>query len=96
MEEDKDQSEESIQETSQISPSNNNFERNNDREDKSNYFTFDPLAAKASLKQPPSIILPFLYIGTQYNASDKYIKEFKIQRILNLKDTHYAENPKVF
>ena len=78
--------------------SNSNDKSNDDcvdLSDKLKSFSFDPMAAKASLKQPPTVILPFLYIGTQYNASDKYIKEFNFQRILNLKDSHYSESPKV-
>lgn len=65
-----------------------------DKSEKIKDFSFDPLQAKASFKQPPTSVLPFLYIGTQYNASDKYIKDYKFHRILNLKDTHYSDHPK--
>lgn len=58
-------------------------------------FSFSPLAAKASLQQPPSCILPFLYLGTQYNATDKHIRENNIQRILCVKDSHFGNDPKV-
>jgi dual specificity MAP kinase phosphatase len=36
---------------------------------------------------PPSLILPFLYLGSQYNAaSKKQLNELRVNRILDLKE----------
>lgn len=62
--------------------------------DQKNIYSFDPSAAKASMNQPPSYICSTIYLGTQYNASNKYIKEFNLKWILNLKETHFSKAPK--
>lgn len=48
---------------------------------------FLPADAKQAFNSPPSLILPFLYLGSQYNAaSKKQITQLQIKRILDLKE----------
>lgn len=49
--------------------------------------SFSPAEAKMAFNTPPSLILPFLYLGSQYNAaSKKQLNELRVNRILDLKE----------
>ena len=48
---------------------------------------FSPNQAKMALAPPPSVVLPFLYLGSQANAANKkQLLELNITRILSLKE----------
>jgi hypothetical protein len=49
-----------------------------------------------ALRQPPSEILPFLYLGSAANAANKkQLRELGVTHILNMKECHYASEPEV-
>lgn len=58
-------------------------------EPQSSLGSFSPLDAKQAFNSPPSLILPFLYLGSQFNAaSKKQLSQLQIKRILDLKERH--------
>lgn len=53
--------------------------------------TFSPLDAKQAFNSPPSLVLPRLYLGSQFNAaSKKQLAQLQITKILDLKDRHVS------
>jgi hypothetical protein len=55
--------------------------------------SFLPQDAKSAFNSPPSQILSFIYLGSQYNAaSKKQLVQLSIKRILDLKERHVASD----